>query len=59
MLLWPRIVQFIGKIQILLDLAIKGKNSYNIKVFVNIEKLANKLKIVKNSSGVMMRSFIT
>ena len=56
MLLWP---QFIGKIQILLDLAIKGKNSYNIKVFVNIEKLANKLKIVKNSSGVMMRSFIT
>ena len=37
----------------------KTKNTYNVKVSVNIEKSATKLKIVKNSSGVMMRSFIT
>ena len=34
----------------------KTKNTYNVKVSVNIEKSATKLKIVKNSSGVMMRS---
>ena len=37
----------------------KTKNTYKIKVSDNIEKLANKLKILKNSSDVMMRSFIT
>ena len=44
-------VQFIAKIQIPLELAIKNKkNTYKIKVSDDIEKLANKLKVLKNST---------
>ena len=51
MLLWRHMVQFIAKIQIPLELAIKNKkNTYKIKVSDDIEKLANKLKVLKNST---------
>ena len=43
-------VEFIGKIQIPLQIGHKTKNTYKIKVSDDIEKLANKLKILKNST---------
>ena len=50
MLLWRHMVEFIGKIQIPLQIGHKTKNTYKIKVSDDIEKLANKLKILKNST---------